>query len=383
MTNLENYPIGDGLNQYTMTGDTDALSSAVTAGGSELENADATKESLQAAIQAINDAKEAISLSLNMPHGKFIRIKAVSTGTYVGTAAIGQNTPHGAEADAAIFYVTEEGNLINYQVGNYMNNANHMPMLAAGATEPGVFTFGESNYDNKTLGAYRIHDGSSAVIAWTSGYMDRWGAGNHELCEFNLEEVPELPVTMNDGLDGKYYATFSAPVAISSITGATAHKVKVENEKAKYSETGVEGIPAGTGVLLINETGEKATLTIGDCTETIDTDLQHIFAAETSHEGLFFGLSTEDKLGFFKLMEEGGETAPTTGGFKAYLDGAVTPTGAKGVELVADNEATGVEAIDNSEFAIDNAPVYNLQGQRVNKAQKGVFIQNGKKVVVK
>ena len=187
---------------------------------------------------------------------------------------------------------------------------------------------------------------------------------------------------MNNGLDGKYYATFSAPVAISSITGATAHKVKVENEKAKYSETGVEGIPASTGVLLINETGDKATLTIGDFTDAIDTDLRYIFAAETSHEGLFFGLSTEDKLGFFKLME-GGETAPTTGGFKAYLDGAVTPTGAKGVELVADNEATGVEAIDNSEFAIDNAPVYNLQGQRVNKAQKGVFIQNGKKVVVK
>ena len=29
------------------------------------------------------------------------------------------------------------------------------------------------------------------------------------------------------------------------------------------------------------------------------------------------------------------------------------------------------------------APVYNLAGQRVNKAQKGVFIQNGKKVAVK
>ena len=31
----------------------------------------------------------------------------------------------------------------------------------------------------------------------------------------------------------------------------------------------------------------------------------------------------------------------------------------------------------------ENAPVYNIAGQRVSKAQKGVFIQNGKKVAVK
>ena len=30
-----------------------------------------------------------------------------------------------------------------------------------------------------------------------------------------------------------------------------------------------------------------------------------------------------------------------------------------------------------------NAPIYNVAGQRVSKAQKGVFIQNGKKVAVK
>ena len=41
---------------------------------------------------------------------------------------------------------------------------------------------------------------------------------------------------------------------------------------------------------------------------------------------------------------------------------------------------TGINSI-NADDA--NAPVYNLSGQRVNKAQQGVFIQNGKKVAVK
>ena len=50
----------------------------------------------------------------------------------------------------------------------------------------------------------------------------------------------------------------------------------------------------------------------------------------------------------------------------------------------ADEDFTqGIETIDNSQSSISNGAIYNLQGQRVVKAQKGVFIQNGKKVVVK
>lgn len=44
-------------------------------------------------------------------------------------------------------------------------------------------------------------------------------------------------------------------------------------------------------------------------------------------------------------------------------------------------DGTGINGIIES--ADSNAPVYNLNGQRVNKAQKGVFIQNGKKVAKK
>ena len=42
----------------------------------------------------------------------------------------------------------------------------------------------------------------------------------------------------------------------------------------------------------------------------------------------------------------------------------------------------GIKAIDNSQLSIDKGAVYNLQGQRVKKATKGVYIQNGKKFVI-
>ena len=45
--------------------------------------------------------------------------------------------------------------------------------------------------------------------------------------------------------------------------------------------------------------------------------------------------------------------------------------------IVGDTGINGINAQDS------NAPIYNVAGQRVSKAQKGVFIQNGKKVAVK
>ena len=93
----------------------------------------------------------------------------------------------------------------------------------------------------------------------------------------------------------------------------------------------------------------------------------------------------EGKIGFWEpeiaygTDEEGGEieTKPVRG-FIAYLPTATA--GADGVELV--QSADGIENIEHGTLNMDGA-VYNLQGQKVNKAQKGVFIQNGKKVVLK
>ncbi len=41
---------------------------------------------------------------------------------------------------------------------------------------------------------------------------------------------------------------------------------------------------------------------------------------------------------------------------------------------------TGINSINAAD---SKAPVYNVAGQRVSKAQKGIFIQNGKKIAVK
>ena len=57
-----------------------------------------------------------------------------------------------------------------------------------------------------------------------------------------------------------------------------------------------------------------------------------------------------------------------------------TKTGAKFTISAA--SATGINAVKNAD-ALKDAQIYNLNGQRVDKAQKGLYIVNGKKVVLK
>ncbi len=73
-------------------------------------------------------------------------------------------------------------------------------------------------------------------------------------------------------------------------------------------------------------------------------------------------------------------------GFRAYfqLKGeAASLARAFSIDF-GDGETTGIKAIDNGQLTIDNDRYYDLQGRRISKAtQKGVYIQNGKKVVIK
>lgn len=67
-------------------------------------------------------------------------------------------------------------------------------------------------------------------------------------------------------------------------------------------------------------------------------------------------------------------------GFRAYFMLPANTTAKVFIDGVAvDGEATGIEAIEN----VEPGELYDLSGRRVMNAQKGLYIQNGKKFVVK
>lgn len=71
--------------------------------------------------------------------------------------------------------------------------------------------------------------------------------------------------------------------------------------------------------------------------------------------------------------------------FKAYLRLKKTPAGAKSYRLIFDDgdddETTGINEL--TESGSDNAPYYNLNGIRVTRPTQGVYIRNGKKIIIK
>ncbi len=66
--------------------------------------------------------------------------------------------------------------------------------------------------------------------------------------------------------------------------------------------------------------------------------------------------------------------------FRGYF--TITPSLVKAFVLDF-GDATGINTIANSQQPMANGPIYNLAGQRLSKAQKGIYIINGKKVLVK
>ena len=82
----------------------------------------------------------------------------------------------------------------------------------------------------------------------------------------------------------------------------------------------------------------------------------------------------ENGVGFYKLSASG-----TIGGNKAYL----TYSGSLAREFFSFNEATGISATLNDNVEMINDNVYDLQGRSVSQPTKGLYIVNGKKVIIK
>lgn len=182
------------------------------------------------------------------------------------------------------------------------------------------------------------------------------------------------------------YSTYAAyyPVDYSKL-GLEAYAVKLNAEEKtitlKKIEEGV--VPAGKAVLLKGTPGKSYELKIGEGDEAkFDTDLKVSDGTATSSEKTavaVYGLATVDgQDGFYKASK--GKTIPVK---CAYLEVANSASSVKCFSLGDHSgSTTGITSVKN-EAAGNNAPMYNLAGQLVDKGYKGIVIKNGKKIVLK
>lgn len=221
------------------------------------------------------------------------------------------------------------------------------------------------------------------------------------------------PSTNMRGRDGKYYTTLYVdfPFQIKGdVKAYTIEGVEAKNADgyyfAKVKKLAQQGdvVPAQTAVVLeCNSTNpaDNQLLPTGDETpETSNNRLCGTFFGEainglTVKDGTgaernvtrdnirAFNINTADSrnpIGFYKLNN----TVTTIPGNKAFLVLTNAEAQAKGFVLeFEDGGTTGIETIENSNHSTESGVYYDLQGRRVENPTRGVYIVNGKKVVIK
>ena len=187
---------------------------------------------------------------------------------------------------------------------------------------------------------------------------------------------------------GEYgYATFSSTSAVDLSNlpdGLEAYYVVAEG----VSETAITlteantAVPAATGLILKGNAGDYDIPAAISGTALEDNLL---FALDGSYSTLGAGtggtnyvLSVQDEKVVFAPI--GSTPAPVTAGHAALFVPS-TSGGARALNIVFGNETQGISAVETAKA--QDGQAYNLAGQRVSKVQKGLYIVNGKKVIMK
>ena len=151
--------------------------------------------------------------------------------------------------------------------------------------------------------------------------------------------------------------------------------------------TRVKEVPAGEGILLIGDEGEYKVphkSTTAYYANLMVGTLKAITINETDGEYTNYYLSNgASGVGFYKV--NGSVDIKANRAYLPLLKNTVSGSrGFIGMDFDDDEDGTTGIEVQSSIFNVQSKDVYyNLQGQRVDNPSKGIYIRNGKKVVIK
>ena len=220
----------------------------------------------------------------------------------------------------------------------------------------------------------------SSANGGTDYRMAYWTGGSDNGSTFTVSQTSLPNITLNT-VNGKSYASFFVdyPVVVTT-DNVKVYTGTINNNSLEMTEASDKIIPANVGVVLISETGattaeisisnENGTLLSGDLTGT--TTGQNIADSQSNYLVLGRDASDKTKVGFYRPS---GTQIPAN---KAYIN-----LGGGSVQGLAFNFDGATTDINSISAATDKQEIYDLSGRRVMKANKGLYIINGKKCFIK
>ena len=276
-----------------------------------------------------------------------------------------QNTltfPEGVKATRITFYSIINSAAARTSYWKEFNGTNiageDMPMGAWNTVE-----------DRLTIPDVRVFEltGDETSITFTN-------AGEQLLFVIALDVIEgPVPVTITDAEYATYVNTEHA--LDFSETGITVYTATAGTTKVTLNEIAGGKVPANTPVVLYkaNADGTAINVPVIASADAIGSNDLEVSNGSDNLNGKYVLANKTQGVGFYKW---GGTTIPAG---KVYLNASA----ASAPEFLGfGSEATGISAVQNAQSTMSNE-VYNLNGQRVAQPTKGLYITNGRKVVVK
>jgi hypothetical protein len=379
--NIPDYTFGVGVNYYSEQ-QHGTLAAAKQQAEEVLAKEKATEEELLAAGKALRIALAQVSL--NKPvEGKFYRLRCMDGDKYMQYTIAEDNDKkkfkmvagdNGKTHDATFCYYNS--GLVSLQNALYMNLSRNEASYSRSLCKV-YFT------ESSVLGQYNI-ELSERMLYGANDMIDSGAAvDNRAGYRWQLEEVTEIPVTISEA----GYASFYATAAMELPAELEAYYVSYVGEDQVALEQ-IEGIiPDGAAVLLKGEAGEYNLTVVNEkTTEIKDNKLKGVVVSKYIAGDAYVLAADDAALIKAELNRNGNGEAVENGthflanGFSAYLPVADAIQDA--LTFNFDGSITGVTLVPVTNNA--NAAIYDLSGRRVVNAVKGgIYIQNGKKFIVK
>ena len=210
-------------------------------------------------------------------------------------------------------------------------------------------------------------DGNVHFIKWV--YTEKVN-GNVALGNILATTTESIPISAVG------WATYCADVALdfTNVKDLTAYTAELDGDAVKFVKV-TGAVPANTGLLV---SGTSSVVPIIDDAEAVQNLLVGVTEETNMDAETIFVLKKGDKgLGFYK-----NSNAFTVRANSAYLPASAVPAGARTFIGLEDRETTSI--LSTTVDGMSNE-IYDLQGRRVSNAQlkKGLYIENGKKIIVK
>lgn len=177
---------------------------------------------------------------------------------------------------------------------------------------------------------------------------------------------------------GSGFSTIASAYALDCAnlpSGLTAYKVTTVGASNVALEEVTEAVAAGTGLILKGTAEETYNIpVVASGTDISATNKLKAAVAEKAVEANEVYILKGGE--FCKVT-----AASTVPAGKAYLLASDVPASARALDIVI-GETTGINAAQLNNEVL-NGEFFNLQGQRVAAPTKGLYIVNGKKVIIK